>query len=134
MKIKYFNNGQSGIVELNKDNSKKVFDELKNLIEGINDMARLVVDEERIDELRKNDEALEIEFDNEIEFNSKEFEQLKIKKILLPLSGDLAYTEDESAAVIFLGSTAYEPNPYLNLNGRSHISNLMKILPGIKKK
>lgn len=134
MKIKYFNSGQSEIVELNKDNSKKVFDELKNLIEGINDVARLVVDEERMDELRKNDEALEIVFDNEIEFNSKEFEQLKIKKILLPLSGDLAYTEDESAAVIFLGSTAYEPNPYLNLNGRSHISNLIKILPGIKKK
>lgn len=128
MKIKYFSNGKEKSISIPRDNVEELTALLRNLISGIDDEARLVVDDERIEMLKQNDNTVEIVFEKKQKFNSAEFSEYPISKILIPLSGDLSTTENENAVVIFLGKNIYDSSPYINQNGKSDLKKIIAIL------
>jgi len=126
MKIFFYKNGIKKDIPLNKAQSDSLSQNIKKLIEGIDDEARLVVDGERLDEIKKNDEAIEILFEKPIKLTSKEFSNYEIGKILIPVSGDLAGTENENGVVIFLGGKIYDSSPYINTNGKELVDEIFR--------
>jgi len=128
MKISFYKNGTKKDISLNKAQSDSVSQNIKKLIEGIDDEARLVVAGERLDEIRKNDEVIEILFEKPIKFTSKEFSNYSIGKILIPVSGDLAGTENENGVVIFLGGKIYDSSPYINTNGKEFVDEALHFI------
>jgi hypothetical protein len=128
MKIFFYKNGIKKDISLSKTQSDSLSQKIKKLIEGIDDEARLVVDEERLDEIKKNDEAVEILFEKPIKFTSIEFSNYSIGKILIPGRGDLAGTENENGVVVFLGGKIYDSSPYINTNGKNIVNEIIGFL------
>jgi hypothetical protein len=126
MKIFFYKNGIKKDISLNKAQSDSLSLNIKKLIEGIDDEARLVVDDERLDEIKKNDEAIEILFEKPVKFTSQEFSNYSIGKILIPVSGDLAGTENENGVVILLGEKIYDSSPYINTNGKELVNEIYR--------
>ncbi len=128
MKIKYFSNGKEKSVSIPRENVEEFSDLLRKLIGGIDDEARLVIDDERIELLKQNDNAVEIFFEADQKFSSQEFSEYPVSKILIPLSGDLSTTENEKAVVILLGRNIYDSSPYINQNGKSDLKKIIATL------
>jgi len=128
MKIFFYKNGIKKDISLNKAQSDSLSQNIKKIIERIDDEARLVVDEERLNEIKKNDEAIEILFEKPIKFSSKEFSNYEIGKILIPVSGDLSGTENENGVVIFLGEKIFDSNPYINTNGKKLVDEVLHFI------
>ncbi len=128
MKIFFYKNGIKKDISLNKAQSDLLSQNIKKIIEGIDDEARLVVDGERLDEIKKNDEVIEILFEKPIKFSSKEFSNYEIGKILIPVSGDLSGTENENGVVIFLGEKIFDSNPYINTNGKKLVDEVLHFI------
>jgi len=128
MKILFYKNGIKKEISLNKTQLDSLSQNIQKLIEGIDDEARLVVDEERLDEIRKNDEVIEILFEKPIKFTSKDFSNYSIGKILIPVSGDLSGTENENGVIIFLGEKIYDSSPYINTNGKKLVDEVLHFI------
>lgn len=128
MKINYFKNGAENKISLKGSQIEKLMPLLKKLISDVDDEARLIVDNERISNIKKSDEVLEIILDQAIKFTSKRFKDYEIKKILIPVTGELSTTENEKSVVLLLGNKIYDSNPYINSNGAQNLKDILGII------
>lgn len=128
MNVKYFKEGTEKEILLNKEQQKILLVYLENLIDGIDDTARLYADEDRLNEVRNSDSALEFFFEEKREFFSNETGTVFINKIFLPITGDLSISETKGSVIIFFGKEAYDSSPYINSAGIEFLDNILKIL------
>ena len=128
MKIEIFGEGKSKEIFLMQNEKKTLMNELTKLINGVNDIARLAVDEDRLKEIKRTDDLIEIKFEIKINFTSSEFTDYPIEKILIPITGDLSSTEEDNAVVLLLGAGSYDTNPYINSSGEKTFENIKRIL------
>jgi len=66
MNVIYYKDGKSTKIDLKKLDLKSLHSDLKKLVEGITEDLRIVTDEERLNEIRSEDEIIEILFNETI--------------------------------------------------------------------
>lgn len=125
---KHFINGNVVKVRLNESQTMDLIKNLKLLIEGIDDQARLVVDKDRIKEIKKSDEIYEFVLIPSHKFSSKRFKNYLIKNIIIPITGDLSSTENKNSVIILAGDNEYDSSPYINSNGSNLLKQIIKIV------
>ncbi|HRE41584.1 MAG TPA: hypothetical protein PLG90_09630 [Ignavibacteria bacterium] len=115
LNISYINNGNKNTKTIQ---SSKINSGLKTIFENSNEILRLAINDEYVNDYKNNNDLLEIEFNEEIEINSPVLNNTKINKILLPLSGDLRGDESKNTATaIYYSENILIGNPVRVING-----------------
>ncbi|HOJ16943.1 MAG TPA: hypothetical protein PLT92_00095 [Ignavibacteriaceae bacterium] len=130
MNVIYYKDGKSTKIDLKKLDLKSLHSDLKKLVEGITEDLRIVTDEERLNEIRSEDEIIEILFNEKQSVMNPENGEIVFDKILIPISGDFSTTEDVSDGVVFIGLHQYDAAPYLLPGGRQIILSVRKKIIG----
>jgi hypothetical protein len=105
---------------------------LESLFYNTDDMMKLHVDSSRIFQIMKNETGIEVSFSKERLFASKEFGSYKIKKLLIPFTGDFAGNEQSQVVTIFPADEGFFSGPLRNLNGYNDLIKLQKMISKAK--
>ncbi len=117
MKISYYSNSKAQNPKLSEKQQEEILDLVTNLISSSNDILKLLVDDSTTSEIKQNETAIEIIFEEYKIFTSDELGTDKVKKLFFPLSGDFIGNEKDPVITIFLGDESYFSGPYRNDNG-----------------
>lgn len=128
MEINYFDTGIKQSIKLNENAKESIFEIIDELISNSNDILKLLVNNSTIEEIKKNEKAIEIIFSKEQLFTSKELGAEKIKKLFFPLTGDFIGDNNDQVITIFLGEDEYFTGPYRNDKGFSKLKELEKLI------
>lgn len=128
MKVNYYNLGNLNSPEIKEETQEKILVLATNLISNSNDILKLLVDESRIEEIKQNETAIEIIFEEYKSFTSDELGTDKVKKLLFPLSGDFIGNDEDPVITIFLGDDSYFSGPYRNKNGLETLNKIKALV------
>ena len=122
-KIVYFDNGTQTEVSLTK--LPQILNVLKDMANGIDDVYRLIITPEHIDEVKNEKQGIEISLQQDYELTLPQG-QINVQKILLPFC---AATDENCLAVMYFGGRkSYWTPPYVNTNGAQHLQKIQQIL------
>lgn len=132
-KILYFKNGQE--IELDNYQSEKIIQNISKLFLGADQIIQQIVSEDFIKQVKEENEVIEISFTNVIELKSEKLGSYKIKKLLIPLSGDYVGNEEFPSVIIFAANDkGYITGPLGCSFGLEYIENIkIELLSHIKK-
>lgn len=128
MKISYYSNSKAQNPKLSVKQEEEILNLVTDLISSSNDILKLLVDESRIEEIKQNETAIEIIFDEYKIFTSDELGTDKVKKLFLPLSGDFIGNNEDPVITIFLGDESYFSGPYRNENGLETLNKIKSLV------
>jgi len=127
--IIYFENGTETEINLTSAKDQEQFHQLINeLILGTDDMLRLLVSQDRIDQLKKEASGIEVSFKDDIRLHSEEMGDHDVDKILIPFSGEFVGDYNDSMATIFLAKNGYISGPLRNTNGLPIVNEIKELL------
>jgi hypothetical protein len=124
----YYDSGKPEKVHIPRTMRQEILKNVSNLIYNIDQELRVYFDASRIDELKKNETCLELIFGKDVIIQSKTFGEFRIKRILIPYSGDLAGSEKANAVSILTGKDEYDPTPYLCKDGYTITLNIKNMI------
>lgn len=117
MDVFYYTEGERTEAELDDRCRERVPEILEELVAGTTEMLRLLVSEERIQEIRET-RAVEVVFDESRRFTSEALDAYDARRVLVPLQeGDYAGDEENPRLTIFLGDESYQTGPLLHPSG-----------------
>lgn len=128
MNVEVIKNSSAEKVSLDRDLQKRVFQLITSLIEESDDVLRLMVTEDRINEIKENEESIEIVFNSKKEFESVQLGGESIKKILLPLTGEFIGSPEDPIITIFIGDDDYFSGPLRNSIGYQKLMEIKSII------
>jgi len=132
MKIFYFEKGKLIEIKNEKLDLSELNQLLKSMFSNTDDMLKLHVDSLRISQIMKNETGIEITFSEERLFNSKEFGSYKIRKLLIPFTGEFVGNEQSPVITIFAADTKYFSGPLRNSNGFNELNKLRQMIDKAK--
>lgn len=131
MEVYYHQSGEAQQIQLSEKEEQELFQLVKEIFAGVDDILRLYVDSSRVAALKQTDKLIEFIFKDEILFDTNGKGRYKLKKILLPLSGELLLNPEMNSFVVVTGDENYSGSPLL-VNGRQE--QLKKVLEMIELK
>lgn len=117
MKIVLHKDGTSQALNLSSEATNRVNKLISDIFLGTDEVLKIYFSEERIEELKTAEEALEILYAEPILLPTKGFDLLRVKKILLPLSGELIGNKVNPEITIIAGEEEYDSTPLRNIHG-----------------
>jgi hypothetical protein len=133
MKVILFKDGTSHTYNLSSEEKEKVNKIISDIFLGIDEVLKLYFSEERIQELKNSEEVFEIFYDKPVLFATKEFDSLRVKKIIFPLTGDLIGNANSPEITIISGEEEYDSTPFRNMNGYENLMQLKKLIYSAKQ-
>ena len=88
MKAYTYANGTKSEQRLTAPDQETVKSIITELFNGTSDMLRVRVDDDRINDIRNKERAIEIVFDELQTFKSKDLGSFSIRRLFVPLTGD----------------------------------------------
>lgn len=132
VKIIFYHQGQETVVSPEQSGFLDLIETAKDLLVTADDMLKLLVDPELIENIKKKDSALEIIYPKSIELTSNYDKQtIYPDRILIPLSGEFVGEEENPTAIIFHGYPAYSSGPYSNSKRIKELKEILQAM-GIK--
>jgi hypothetical protein len=128
LKAYYFDSGKTDTICVSKSLKTKIVKQIGKLIYNIDQELRVYFDAGRIDELKKTEKSIELIFNKNTKIKSKNRGDFSVKKILLPLTGDLAGSKEANTVSILVGSDEYDSSPYLVKDGYAIVQQIQKML------
>jgi hypothetical protein len=128
LKIIYFNAGKENKTEISKSDQNKISQVLKKLFSNSDEAYKLYISDERINEIKKTDSGVEIFLGKSIVYKTKSLGNYKVKKIMIPFTGDFAGDEKSSEVTIFAGEKEYFTPPLISKNGFKNVKELEQII------
>jgi hypothetical protein len=128
MKIKYYSSSEERNPRLSEEQQKEILNLVTDLISNSNDILKLLVDEIRIEEIKQNETAIELIFEEYKVFTSDDLGTDKVKKLFFPLSGDFIGNDEDPVITIFLGDESYFSGPYRNENGLETLNKIKALI------
>ncbi|MBN1327194.1 MAG: hypothetical protein JW996_04530 [Candidatus Cloacimonetes bacterium] len=127
--ISYFENGTEIQITLNsEEDQEKLFTLINELILSTDDMLRLLVSQDRIDQLKQEASGIELSFKDNIRIHSKEMGDHDVDKILIPFTGEFVGDYNDRMATIFLANDGYISGPLRNMNGLPKVNEIKDLL------
>ncbi len=117
MNLTIYQDGKSTEVRPDAQRSEKIQSCVMKLLAGADDVLRLYVGEDRIASLRAHEHCVEIQYDSAMSFATKQFGTMKLTRVLLPLTGDLAGDAASPVATVIVGDPDYQSGPLRNPEG-----------------
>jgi hypothetical protein len=117
MTIIKFKDGTSANYTLSSEAKKKVNEVIKEIFLGIDENLKIYFSEERLEQLKKSEELIEIIYNKPILLATKGFDSLSVRKIIFPLTGDFIGSADSPEITIITGEEEYDSTPLRNTNG-----------------
>jgi len=114
-RVIYFDKNIQKSIKINEPNH--FLELINNLVLGIDDLYKLIVTNETIQEIKNSNSGIEIFFSKEISVNLEIGKTLKFKKILVPFANKSDNTEKASSVVLYCGGKEYFTPPYVNSKG-----------------
>jgi len=113
----------------NKGDSEELLLLLKNLIQKTDDMLKVYLSPERIENIKQDEQYVEFLFDSKIEVSSNTFGDYNINKVLIPLTGTFGVSNSSQKATIILGDDdGYISGPLRSSDGYNIVQKLRLIL------
>lgn len=131
LKIIYFNAGKENKTEISKADQNKISQILTKLFSNCDEALKLYIDEERIKEIKKTDSGVEIFLGKTIVYKTKSLGNYKVRKIMIPFTGDFAWDEKSSEVTILAGEKEYFTPALRNSNGYRDVTELEKIIRNV---
>jgi hypothetical protein len=128
MKIIYFSDGKENKTKISKPDQIKISQILTKLFSNCDEAFKLYISDERINEIKKTDSGVEIFLGKSIVYKTKSLGNYKVKKIMIPFTGDFARDEKSSEATIFAGEKEYFTPPLISKNAFKSVTELEKII------
>jgi type IV secretory pathway protease TraF len=126
-KVEYFKNGVK--YELKEIKSVELNKNILGLFNDSEQVISLIVTEEFISEFKKNNEGIEVTFDELTTLKSKELGSYRIRKLLIPISSKNVGNENPSFVIIFVANEkGYITGPLGCPNGYKYIRGIKKSL------
>lgn len=124
LNVNYYIHGEVQFPILNVDLQKEILTLITTLVSNSDDILKLFIIDSTIENIKQNETSIEIIFKEHNMFTSEKLGAEKVKKMLLPLSGDFIGNAEDPIITILLGDEEYFSGPYRNKNG---FEKLMKI-------
>lgn len=128
MKIFTYVNGVESEIQIKSEEKQRVKEILSDLLLKTDDMLRVHFDEDRINELKSEEKCIEVILDSIQKFNTGFLGETRIKKILLPLSGDYQASEKIDIVTIIIGEEDYSSGPLTASGGFKLLRELERII------
>lgn len=123
--MNYYQNGKKTQIKTHK---KELIEKINQLVENADEDFLLIVTPEMIRNIKQEDTCLEIEYKQYHLIKTQRPRHYKIKKMLIPLSGEYAMNEKSKGAMIFLGDKEYFSGPLGNTNADILLQEIKKYL------
>ena len=124
----YYREGKELQVPRDSFDPATVESTVRALFAGTTDMLRLYVDAERIASLKQTDTVLEVIFDKTTTLQSKEFGEVSVKRVLMPMSGDFVGNAADPVITLFPANDGYLTGPYRNPTGYPELMKLKALV------
>jgi hypothetical protein len=126
VRIIFHHQGQETVLNPKSFEFTEVIKTAEDLLVTADDMLKLDVTPELIEEIKKKESAIEIIYPKPIKLTSNYNRKIiRPDRLLIPLSGEFVGRGENPQAVIFHGYPAYSGGPYTNSEG---IGKLKRIL------
>lgn len=125
-KVIYFDKNYQENVKIN--NSDSFYMLIDSLISGVDDSFKLIVTNDKIKEIKDNDSGIEIFFSNEVSFDLKIGQTIKLKKLLIPFPNQSNGILKNSTVVLYCGKKKYFTPPYTNSKGFDLLEKMKTII------
>ncbi|MHA1685788.1 MAG: hypothetical protein ACTSYD_05180 [Candidatus Heimdallarchaeaceae archaeon] len=117
---------KSGIKLKTHDNTNQLLSYIESTIIDPDDIYELIVTDDLIDQIKRNESAIEIVYGRKRQFTINKVDKISIKRILIPLSGRFA---ENGAIVFFCGFPEYSSGPYVK---KGKIKQLLQEINALK--
>ena len=135
MKVFYHKGGKTVEYRVSPADQNKTLAMLNEVFAGTNDMLRVRVSDQLVDRIRTTETALEFVFDKPSAFASRTYGKYAVRRLLLPLTGDYAGSENDSVATVFVANdTGFISGPLRNPQARPVLVKLQLLLSRITLK
>ena len=125
--ITFYSKGTSSEIKFQSQQDKEQVQNLiGELISDTDDILRLLVSDERINNLKQTESGIEIKYSKHKIITSKLLGDFRINRLYIPFSGEFTSEKTEGVATIFLADTVY-------LSGPLRISDGMKIVKQLQE-
>lgn len=128
MEVVLFKNGTSTFYSLSSEEKKIVNEKISEIFIGIDEVLKIYFGEERINELKSSEEALEILYKDSIVLPTANFGSFPVKKIIFPLTGDFIGNPKVPEITIITGDEEYDSTPFRNTKGYTLLIQLRDFL------
>lgn len=125
MTMNYYQNGKKSSVVADKE---EILKQVNLLVQNADEDFLLIVTPELIKKIKHQDSCLEIEYNHYQLIKTQRPKHYKVKKILIPLSGEYAMKEKSKGVMIFLGDKEYFSGPLGNSNADELIKQIKEYL------
>ncbi len=125
---RYFNQGE--FEQVPREKLPGIFTGLTELVAHTDDMLRLHVTPERIQNIMSNDSGIEILFHDRVSVTSRQFGEFTVNKILVPFEGEFVGDKHSPVVTVFLGDNVYLTGPLRNSHGLAVLQEIMKVVKG----
>jgi uncharacterized protein YcfL len=112
------------------ENDKLSFEnELYDILKNTTEKLRVFYSDERIAELKENEKYFEIIYDQDKVITSDSLGNFSIRRMLIPLSGELYGSKEDPVITVFIGDEeGYFAGPLRNKNGLDSIERMINLL------
>ena len=125
----YYKDGKKTEITLDSLLCERVRRLVDTLSLDASETLKLLVDDERIEDLKKTETSVEILFKPEASFLSRQTGTFTADKIFLPFSGDFVGTDKDPIVTVFAGDkNGYFSGPLRNPNGYASLMELRALL------
>ena len=129
LRIFNYKNGVKTSVTLDASGYATVADILDMLFLGSSEALKLLVNDAKIEDIKKTESAVEIQLEKETIFKSTEMGQYNVDKIFLPFTGDFVGNDKDPIITVFAGDAkGYFSGPLRNPNGYAKLMELKALL------
>lgn len=126
VKINLYESGSVTVYNKNFDDLKPFID---NVFKNTDEILRLYADAEYLNNIKNNYSAIEIEFSEAKPFQSSATGQINLKKIFIPLSGDLAGNQDSPIVTLIIGENSeYISSPFRANNALNSLNEMVSFV------
>jgi hypothetical protein len=134
MKVTYFEQGKERAIEFRSETD---FDQFKDLVielvTGTNDVLRLLVNDDRIEQIKNDVAGVEIKFSELKILHSNELADYQVDGLLIPFTGEFADTDENGVATIFLADEVYVSGPLRNPSGMKIVNQIRELIEKQRK-
>ncbi|KAA0211903.1 MAG: hypothetical protein WBP57_08140 [Ignavibacteria bacterium] len=118
-KVVLYENGKASEVLID---STEVYSFSTEMLSGIENVLRLAVDSNYMNEIKSKEKAIEIYFPAHLKVQTNYLGPMEIDRIFIPLSGDLSGTKESPVSTVIISENGnYISTPYRLPNGFSII-------------
>lgn len=123
-----YQNGSEKKFEPDEEEIKEINSFVMNLLSLTNDMLRVYLDEDTILGIKNNEHCVEIIYNNAQTFSSSFLDEINVKKILIPLTGNYSSSRKNNSVMIILGEGDYSSAPLTTEGGYNIVENLLQLI------